>query len=201
VGVITLPFFFKTYYMASILVKTTDFTGLYAIAQTNYTTPIVQAYIDEFEKTYIRKLLGLELGDLFIATVVNNAPVGARYLALFNPLALQLTGLSIGVQLNGENYSSSRIFESRGMKEILKGIIYCLYVQGTQSHHSQSGVAKAMADVSVIMTGENAARMGEIRHNGIIADWEAVQYYIHVNAATYPEYEGLQLQPKYSAII
>jgi hypothetical protein len=187
--------------MASILVKTTDFAGLYAIAQTSYTTPIVQAYIDEFEETYIRKLLGLELGDLFIATVVNNAPVGARYLAVFNPLALQLTGLSIGVQLNGENYSSSRIFESRGMKEILKGIIYCLYVQGTQSHHSQSGVAKAMADVSVIMTGENAARMGEIRHNGIIADWEAVQYYISQNGATYPEYEGLQLQPKYSAII
>ena len=37
--------------MASILVKTTDFTGLYYIAQTTYTTPILQAYIDEFEKT------------------------------------------------------------------------------------------------------------------------------------------------------
>jgi len=57
--------FFKTLFfkdkfiiMASILVKTTDFTGLYYIAQTTYTTPILQAYIDEFEKTYIGKLLG-----------------------------------------------------------------------------------------------------------------------------------------------
>jgi hypothetical protein len=187
--------------MASILVKTTDFTGLYAIAQTSYTTPILQAYIDEFEKTFIRKLLGLELGDLFIATVVNNAPVGARYLAVFNPLAIQVSGLNSGVFLNGQNWVAGRIFESRGMKEILKGIIYCLYVQGTQSHHSQSGVAKATADVSIIMSGENAARMGEIRHNGIISDWEAVQYYISQNNATYTEYDGLELQPKYSAIL
>ncbi len=187
--------------MASILVKTTDFTGLYYIAQTTYTTPILQAYIDEFEKTYIRKLLGLTLGDLFIATVVNNVPVGARYLAIYNPLAIQVNGIETGVYLNGQNWVSGRIYESRGMKEILKGIIYCLYVQGTQSHHSQSGVAKATADVSAVMTGENAARMGEIRHNGIISDWEAVQYYIQQNIATYPEFEGLQLQPKYSAIL
>jgi hypothetical protein len=187
--------------MASILVKTTDFTGLYYIAQTTYTTPILQAYIDEFEKTYIRKLLGLTLGDLFIATVVNNVPVGARYLNVFNPLAIQVSGLNNGVSLVGEFYTEGRIFESRGMKEILKGIIYCLYVQGTQAHHSQSGVAKSLGDVGIVMTGESAARMGEIRHNGIISDWEAVQYYIHVNAATYPEYDGLQLAPKYSAIL
>ena len=89
------PPFFKDKFiiMASILVKTTDFTGLYYIAQTTYTTPILQAYIDEFEKTYIRKLLGLTLGDLFIATVVNNLPVGARYLNVFNPLAIQVSGL------------------------------------------------------------------------------------------------------------
>jgi hypothetical protein len=51
------------------------------------------------------------------------------------------------------------------------------------------------------MSGENAARMGEIRHNGIISDWEAVQYYISQNNATYTEYDGLELQPKYSAIL
>jgi hypothetical protein len=187
--------------MASILVRTTDFTGLYAIAQTTYTTPILQAYIDEFEKTYIRKLLGLELGDLFIATVTNYLPVGARYLAVYNPLAIQVNGLDSGVYLNGQNWVSGRIYESRGMKEILKGIIYCLYVQGTQSHHSQSGVAKSLADVGIVMTGENAARMGEIRHNGIISDWEAVQYYIQQNNSTYTEFDGLQLQPKYSAIL
>ena len=187
--------------MASILVKTTDFTGLYAIAQTSYTTPILQSYIDEFEKTFIRKLFGLELGDLFIATVVNNVPVGARYLAVYNPLAIQVSGLDSGVFLNGQNWVTGRIFESRGMKEILKGIIYCLYVQGTQAHHSQSGVAKSLGDVGIVMTGENAARMGEIRHNGIISDWEAVQYYISQNNSTYTEFDGLELQPKYSAIL
>ena len=43
--------------MASILVKTTEFTGLYYIAKTTYTTPILQAYIDEFEKIQTQQII------------------------------------------------------------------------------------------------------------------------------------------------
>lgn len=187
--------------MASILVQTTDFTGLYAIAQTTYTTPKLQAFIDEHEKSLIRKLLGLELGDLFIASVTSYAPVGARYLAIFNPLAIQLDDTVPNNYYDTDGYCGRHIYESRGMKEILKGLIYCLYVQDQQAQHSQSGVVKSAADVSNVMTPENAARLGEVRHNGIIGDWEAVQYYCNVNSDTYPEFKGLRLAPKYSAIL
>jgi len=98
-------------------------------------------------------------------------------------------------------FSYNHIYESRGMKEIILGIIYCLYVSDQQHYQGQSGVVSANADAAIVASFENAARQGETRHNGVIGDWEAVQYYISQNSATYPEYKGLELQPKYSALL
>lgn len=188
--------------MASILVKTTDFVGTYKLAQTPYTTATLQSFIDANEKSIIRHLLGLELGDLFIASVTAYAPVGARYLALFNPLALQVDdNASTSTWGNYYSFVYRHIYESRGMKEIILGVIYCLYVSDQQHYQGQSGVVSANADAAIVTSFENAARQGEIRHNGVIADWEAVQYYISQNSATYPEFKGVELQPKYSALL
>jgi hypothetical protein len=186
----------------AILIKTTDFVGVYKLAQTPYTTATLQAFIDANEKSIIRNLLGLELGDLFIASVTAYAPVGARYLALFNALALQVDDqASSSTWGNYFTFSYNHIYESRGMKEIILGIIYCLYVSDQQHYQGQSGFVSANADAAVVTSFENAARQGETRHNGVIGDWEAVQYYISQNSTTYPEFKGLELQPKYSALL
>ena len=186
--------------MASILVQTTDFTGFYKINQTTQTTAVLQSFIDKNEKSIIRRLLGLELGDLFIADVAAFTPVTARYLALFNPIAIQISGLSTFVD-DYYQYGNGHIYESRGMKEIILGMLYDLYVTDQQHLQSQSGVVRSEVDAAKALGFDNAARQGETRHNSIIDDYEAVQYFARTEAATYPEYDGLRITVKYSAII
>jgi len=53
-----------------ILLTTTDFEqGELAIAQTNETTALLQTYIDKYEEVYIKRILGVSLGQLFIDDV------------------------------------------------------------------------------------------------------------------------------------
>ncbi len=49
-----------------ILLSTDDFNVYYSIAQTTEKTALLQEYIDRYEESFIKKILGAELGQHFI---------------------------------------------------------------------------------------------------------------------------------------
>ena len=53
-----------------ILLQPSDFKGKYLIPLSNQDTPILNGYIDDYEKTYLYQLLGVELSNLFIDNLI-----------------------------------------------------------------------------------------------------------------------------------
>ena len=176
-----------------ILLETTDFdAGEYAIAQTNETTALLQTYIDKYEAPYIKRILGDELGLLFIEDIQgedsDSEAVAARMIAIRDAFFIQ--------------EDSGCVHESEGMKEVLKAIVFYFFVSKTQVKHSQSGVITNAAEVSNIAQPENATRFAETKFNGALSSIEAIQWYCGTEeSATYPEYEGTYIRPRYSNLL
>jgi hypothetical protein len=166
-----------------IIVQISDFTGFWAIATSNKTEDNLQEMIDLQERMYIDKLLGKELADLFVEDLEDGVPQDEIFTAIFEPFTD-----------NCGNYS-------RGIKDILKGLIYHDYVSPNQSFHSQSGIGINEVDTTAVQSFENAARNGEIRWNDAIESYEVVQKYITDNLSTYPTYDGKKLKVKFSSIL
>jgi len=158
------------------IVKTTDFVGKYKISQNGYAETDLQAFIDKYEKVYIRRLLGITLGDLFYADIAVSTflpPVTARYTVLFNAIAQELNGCDV---------------ISNGVKEMLIGFIYWEYVRFTQTQNTLNG--------SVVQENETAVQVDLAstpiydNYNEAIDSYTAIQYYVNYNKADYPEYNG-----------
>lgn len=172
----------------AIILQTSDFTGKYAISTDVSTVTKLQEYIDRHEREYIYRLLGKELGDLFIADVSSYAPVTAKYVVIFN-------------QLNFED-SGDHLYISRGIKEILKAVVFYHYVADEMAEHGQSGVSVPSIDTSSRSTAEGVLRFAEQRFNSILPSVEAIQVYVEQEEpADYPEYEYHKWEPKYSSIV
>ena len=175
-----------------LIVQQSDFkSGKYQLAQNTGDAGLLQATIDEFEKKYIYRLLGVPLGTLFISDVdgTTHLPVTTRFLNIFNLATVQV---------------GNRIRECNGMKDMLLAIIYYEYIFATQVRHTQSGVATNAIENGSVQVGSGAARLGEIKYNAIIDCWESTQYFINTNTATYPEYPpapGQQIHAKLSWIL
>lgn len=176
-----------------ILLETTDFdSGEYVIAQTNDTTALIQTYIDRHEAAYIKRILGVELGLLFIEDIQGNDAdsdeITARMAAIRDAFMIQA--------------DSGCIYESKGMKDILMAIVFYFFVSETQVKHSQSGVITNAAEVSNIAQPENATRFAETKFNGALSSIEAIQWYCGTEeTATYPEYDGTYIRPRYSNLL
>ncbi len=156
------------------IVKTTDFVGKYSISQNSYNSDDLQAFIDKYEKVYLRDLLGLTLGDLLYADITAyNPPATARYLVLFNPIAQEINNCDV---------------ISDGIKEMLIAFIYWEFVKTQASSVAVIGNVSPQAEVS---TGVdfNSTEVYNIYNVGI-ASYRAIQIYINNNSSTYPEFKG-----------
>jgi|SRR3990172_7448918 len=167
-----------------ILLTTSDFSGYYGIATNQASLPLLQEYIDMFEASYIKRILGIELGELFIA---DNSP--ARFQFILDPFIKQ-----------DENCDT--IYESKGMKDILAALVFYEYISSTQVKSAQAGVITNQAEVSNIGSPEDACRFGEVKWNGALGSIEAIQWWCgYEDEITYPEYSGVYFRPKYSALL
>jgi hypothetical protein len=155
-----------------ILINTSDFVGKYAISQNNFSK--LNEYITDYETKYLYDLLGKTLADLFIASVVNNQPVGASYLAIYNVIELEI-GL--------------KVERNEGMKNMLLGFIYFEYMRKSPIKNTITG--------NTINANENSTPTFDCwglttRYNSSVNDYKIIQYYINQNLTDYPNYLGMQ---------
>jgi len=158
------------------IVKTTDFVGKYSISQNSFNGSDLQAFIDKYEKVYLRDLLGLVLGDLLYADIAGSTflpPVTARYTVIFNAIAQEINGCDV---------------VSNGIKEMLLGFIYFEFVKTQSVHNTTTGNVMAQNEVSVQVDWNSTEVYNN--YNEAINSYRAIQIYINENSSTYPEYNG-----------
>jgi hypothetical protein len=159
-----------------MIVQLSDFqTGKFELHTGMYDHARIQNYIDLYEIRYIRDLLGVSLGDLFVDDFVlgGGAPADPIFVIIYNPLSYDL------------NFS---VYQSNGMKQMLVGFIYWEIVRDYQNQMTPIG--------NVIPSGENSVRSSTLtstlwdRYNEAILSYRAIQRYIAQNPSDYPDFNG-----------
>lgn len=161
------------------ITKIADYNSRYQVAKDSYSKKTLQVYIDELETTLIRDLLGVELGNLFIADLdLDGVPQTQRFIDIYNAFAVQ--------------EDCGTIWSSYGMKDYLIGQIYYDYARNTNTYNSQIGNKSAI--------GENSEIAGNMIHdlsqrfNKAIVNGKSIQWYCGCHLPEdYPEYKGVEL--------
>jgi len=178
-----------------IILQTTDFeTGFNQLALSIQTTPILQDYIDKYEELFIKQILGVELGELFIEDIKgedsDSSAISPRFQKILDPFIEQ------------DSRNSDKIWVSKGMKETLASLVFYKYVFEGQAKISQSGVILNQAEVATIQSPENAARFAEVRWNDALESIDAIQWWCGwEDTENYLEYEGIIFRPNYSPLL
>ena len=135
--------------------------------------------IEEIEREYLAKLFGKDLYILFKADVDANAgvPIIPRFVKVFEPFLEQ---------------PDSILYDSVGMKEMLKAFVYYEYVKGLSTSLTTIGIKRTL--------GENSENVSAIAHDITIKYNRAVETYCTIqwwmndeDSDTYPEYKGVPI--------
>lgn len=155
--------------MGLIIVKD-DFVGKFDLVKS--INDKIESYIETYEESYLRELLGINLFNLYKADVVNHLPVTASYLTITNPLFIEQNGYSI---------------ISNGIKDMLLGFIFFEYVRDNKIKQSMSGsVVNSVDNSNNDFTQEFLFQ----RYNESIDIYKNIQLYIELNKSTYTTYNG-----------
>lgn len=142
----------------------------------------LQEVIDITEAKYLPELLGVELADLLKADLVAGYPQSPRFVAIFDPFSFQET----------DCYGKKQIYQSLGMRDLLKGIVYFLYARDTMTRLTDNGAKITRSENSE--TPSNQKHDSYSRYNRSVDYWRAIQRKIEKDEATYPEYDGLEIE-------
>jgi hypothetical protein len=156
------------------ILQTIDFIGEYSVPQNAFSD--LGIYIDKYEKIYLRKILGVELYDLFIADLTPTTPQVPQtpiYETIFEPIAINLNGIEI---------------VSAGLKDILTQFIYFHYMREHRYQKTMSGV-NSQASENGIDLGYNGFNLID-SYNYAVSNVNAVQCFINENLVDYPTYNG-----------
>lgn len=183
-----------------IIVQLNDFVAEFQLPRTTATDVVLQGYIDRWELETIMKLLGVELGNLFIADLVNGVPQTARFVTIYNPFQIQQQQGVISI--DGYCNCYQPIWISQGIKFILLSVIYFKYIAKTQVKASQGGATKNETSVSMSLNPRDALRFGEQKYNQALDSIYSVQYYCRCyKKPTYPEFQGIPFVTQYRSYI
>lgn len=164
----------------SLLIQATDFTGKHEIVQ--QMNPKLTAYIEMYEKQYLRKLLGVTLYDLFAAQVTSYVVASGIYKNLYDAF---------------QEDDGGSIVESEGMKEMLKGFIYFQYMRDLPFKSTESGIMINQHENTVLTPNDLPITT---RYNQAVKTYEAIQWYIVQNSDDYPDYNGQCIKPIHWAL-
>jgi len=180
--------------MATIIVTVNDFTGFQLIPKSTQSRPNIQAWIDRYESDYIRQLLGVELGNLFIASTPLTTVV-PRYVTIRDAFQYQ---------------PNFKIETSKGIKDFLLNAIFYHFVKDNQDQLSLTGVTSNISEAAEDKNSLNAYRFGERKFNESLDTVDAIQWYCKFYAnqlypddptKQYPEYKGQCIKPKFAAVL
>jgi len=156
-----------------MIVTLSDFqTGKYELHTGMYDQDRIQNYIDLYESKYIKELLGVTLGEEFIADYQAGL-LNPNFVIIFDPLSFDY---------------NRRIYISEGMKAMLVGFLYWEIVRDYFNQMTPVG--------NVIPTGENSMRSTSLsstmwdRYNEAVRNYRAIQFYVVRNAADYDCFNG-----------
>lgn len=162
--------------MAEILTISDFDLGKNSIATNTYQDSQLQWYIDKYEKHYLLMLLGVEEYDKFVADLVARVPVSPEWVVIFDPLTETI---------------SRQLITSRGLKEMLKGLIYFHYVRDNMVKQTTTGNVRTSSE-----NGENISATSALiqsRFNDSVSDYKNIQLYIHTNESNYPDWYYTEL--------
>jgi len=162
-----------------LFVTINDFTGKFALSTGMYANTNIQSYIDRYEDIYLTELLGVKLYNLFIADLVSNVPVTAKYTKIFNAFKEEL---------------DIRLIISKGMKDMLVGFIYFEYMKDSVTQTTPIGVVKQSTENSTPISAHTPIYL---RYNESVKNYRAIQDYIMQNLSTYPLFRGYTKQYAY----
>ena len=150
-----------------------DFINKFELTLGDFNTDKFVAYIDRYETITLQNLFGVELFDLWEAGLTAANPI---YETLRDPFTVQL--------------ECGEILNSRGIKDILLGVVYYFYTADNYTQKTING--------SVKMNGENSDNVRLIkanlqsRYNEAMESYHAIQRYICENKDVYPTYKGVE---------
>lgn len=163
--------------MASVLnITPASFkSGLLLIATNKHTEADLQAFIDEYEVTYIEDMLGCDLAALFFADLVAGIPQSPRFLVIFNKFCI-------------DDDNCGKQWKSIGIIEMLKRFIYWEYVRQQKVFNTNTGSVVNENEVSR-ETNMSESGIFQVYNEGIHTYW-AIKWFICDNESDYPEYNG-----------
>jgi len=174
-----------------MFVTYSDFsTGYYKISTNNFTQTELTAYITRVETKYLKELLGIELYNLFVDSIVSSLPTGV-YLTIYNALEYDNTqgGIYTGGILSGGMDLSAKIIISEGIKEMLKGFLFFEYNRDQPITNTIAGNVKQSNENSEVVNGWKAG-INE-RYNKAVDNYTAIQAYIQDNLSAYSTFNGV----------
>lgn len=135
--------------------------------------------IDTVESIYLPRLFGVDLFKLFIADLsvgTPQTPSSPRFVKVFDPFIDQ---------------NDEFLTQSEGIKVMLQGLVYYLYVRDRVTRVTTDGVK--------VTTGENSDNISAIGHdinsrfNEAILTFKVIQHFMFsVDEDTYTEFEGVE---------
>ena len=132
-------------------------------------------YISRYETTYLSRMFGKELYDLFITDLSGGVPTSSRFIFVFDPFIDQ---------------TDNSLTESKGIKEMLKGIIYFQYLRDRVTTVGTDGIHMTRSENSETMNGINHSLIS--RYNEGIETYNLIQNYMFcIDPDTYPEFDGV----------
>lgn len=167
-----------------LLIKSSDFTGKYAIAQTSYSS--IDSYIAMYEVKYLTELLGSELFELFktdFKSVSPNAPQLDIYKNIYNVISKDDPGLC------------NELRYSEGMKIMLLGFVYWEYMKEDKFKPTPSGVVVGQSEVNR-EAGFTENNIYE-KYNNAVKSYCTIQWYIRNNSESYPTFNGIRKSLSY----
>ena len=161
------------------ILTTDDFkNGRYIIPVVGQQKTDLELYIDRIEFEYLPKLFGKDLYDLFLADLLlptAGEPTDPRFEKVFYPFIAQ---------------PDATLYESWGIKEMLKGFIYYHFIADDTSRVTTIGIK--------ISIGENSNNVSAIHHdilcrfNDSVATMCSIQWWMSIeDKENYPEYKGI----------
>lgn len=179
-----------------MFITTADFVEDYQISLDDFREDRLTKYISVWESKYLQDLLGVELYDLFVASIVASLPTGI-YLTIYNALAFDDThgGVYTGGILSGGMEISNKIVRSEGIKEMLKGFIFYEYTRDQPVFNTVTGNVQNVNENSINL---NAVKAGICeKYNKAIVSYNAIQVYIKDHLSHYSTFNGVKKEPIY----
>lgn len=156
--------------MASITIPA-DFNGQYSINRNKHNEASIQACIDSVEELVLLELFGVDFKAIVLQGVVDEVVI---YENLYNPFNFQ--------------DSCDRIWQSKGIKEMLLGFVYwewfathsvAVVLDGQRENESENSKSASSLKAN-----------NEKRYNDAVKTYRAIQAYINENLDIYPEFKG-----------